>query len=487
MPQTGRRIVTAGAPPGGGSVSRGARHLHIASPAEITCRPVAIRQNVRSSASSEVMGSTLQQTGQDIADLHDGGMKVPLGVWTPRAAPSALPRPARNSCALSRNRRESLTAMSRWPSAWRAMHLALDQDRPAADLVTATEGTRAWTSPELSVVVATLNERDNVAALVGALERVLAGTHWEVIFVDDDSPDGTAAVVRAIARANPRVRCLRRIGRKGLAGACIEGMLASSARAVAVMDGDLQHDEALLPRMLEAVRMGADLVIATRFGEGGSAGTGLSPVRAWGSRVANRVAAMPARRAAQRSHERLLHDPARCLRSAGARAFHAGLQAAARYRRLAEAAACDRRAALPLPGAPAWRLQARRHRGDGPSRPAAGQAFGRPAAGAVRAVCGRGSHGPARASRRAQGAARDDADRLRRGTGARGLCGHDLELRAQQPAHLSRSPAQGLERASGDCSHSMSCAASARSPTSGWRAGCTAAARAGGWPAPRAR
>ena len=85
------------------------------------------------------------------------------------------------------------------------------------------------------------------------------------------------------------MRCLRRIGRKGLAGACIEGMLASSARAVAVMDGDLQHDEALLPRMLEAVRMGADLVIATRFGEGGSAGTGLSPVRAWGSRVANRV------------------------------------------------------------------------------------------------------------------------------------------------------------------------------------------------------
>jgi dolichol-phosphate mannosyltransferase len=172
------------------------------------------------------------------------------------------------------------------------MHLALDQDRPAAGLVTATEGTRAWTSPELSVVVATLNERDNVAALIGALERALAGTHWEVIFVDDDSPDGTAEVVRAIARANPRVRCLRRIGRKGLAGACIEGMLASSARAVAVMDGDLQHDEALLPRMLEAVRLGADLVVATRFGEGGTAETGLSPVRAWGSRVANRTAAM---------------------------------------------------------------------------------------------------------------------------------------------------------------------------------------------------
>lgn len=148
-----------------------------------------------------------------------------------------------------------------------------------------------WRSPELSVVVATLNERDNVVALVTALERALADTHWEVIFVDDDSPDGTAEAVRAIARMNPRVRCLRRIGRRGLAGACIEGMLASSARAVAVMDGDLQHDEMLLPRMLEAVRLGADLAVATRFGQGATAEDGLSPVRALASRIANRVAA----------------------------------------------------------------------------------------------------------------------------------------------------------------------------------------------------
>ncbi len=103
---------------------------------------------------------------------------------------------------------------------------------------------------QLSVVVPTFNERGNVATLVQRLDAALVGISWEVIFVDDNSPDGTADAVRELARADSRVRCIRRIGRRGLSGACIEGMLASSAPCAAVIDGDLQHDETQLGKML---------------------------------------------------------------------------------------------------------------------------------------------------------------------------------------------------------------------------------------------
>jgi dolichol-phosphate mannosyltransferase len=126
--------------------------------------------------------------------------------------------------------------------------------------------------PRLSVVVPTFKERGNIAELVRRLDRTLAGTHWEAIFVDDNSPDGTSDVVKALALTDTRVRCLRRVGRRGLAGACIEGMLSSSAPYVAVMDADLQHDETVLPKMLAKLTDGeADLVAATRYVEGGSA------------------------------------------------------------------------------------------------------------------------------------------------------------------------------------------------------------------------
>jgi dolichol-phosphate mannosyltransferase len=82
-------------------------------------------------------------------------------------------------------------------------------------------------APELCVVVPTFNERANVPILIDLLNIVLANCDWEVIFVDDNSPDGTAAVASAIAEKDNRVRCIRRIGRRGLAGACLEGMLAS--------------------------------------------------------------------------------------------------------------------------------------------------------------------------------------------------------------------------------------------------------------------
>src|SRR5688572_11446955 len=125
---------------------------------------------------------------------------------------------------------------------------------------------------ELSIVVPTFKESGNIAELVQRLDAALEGVDWEVIFVDDNSPDGTTEVVKAIAAADPRVRCLRRVRRRGLAGACIEGMLSSSAPFVGVMDADLQHDENLLPRMLATLRKGdTDLVVGSRYIEGGSA------------------------------------------------------------------------------------------------------------------------------------------------------------------------------------------------------------------------
>ena len=126
---------------------------------------------------------------------------------------------------------------------------------------------------ELAVVVPTFKESSNVEPLLELLKTSLQGIDYEVIFVDDDSPDGTAALVRRIGITDPRVRVLQRIGRRGLSSACIEGMLATPAPYIAVMDADLQHDERILPRMLETLKRGQlDLVIGTRNVEGGSKG-----------------------------------------------------------------------------------------------------------------------------------------------------------------------------------------------------------------------
>jgi dolichol-phosphate mannosyltransferase len=126
-------------------------------------------------------------------------------------------------------------------------------------------------SPVLSIVVPTLNERDNVAAVVEEVAQAFAATDWEIIFVDDDSRDRTAWTVREIAARDDRVRCLQRIRRRGLASACIEGMLASTAPYVAVMDGDLQHDPRVLPGMLELLRSdSAEIVVGSRYVKGGS-------------------------------------------------------------------------------------------------------------------------------------------------------------------------------------------------------------------------
>jgi dolichol-phosphate mannosyltransferase len=141
------------------------------------------------------------------------------------------------------------------------------------DAVPAGPGTQApaANSPELSIVVPCYNERPNVQPMVERVAAALPGIAWEIIFVDDNSPDGTAEAARAIARVDPRVRCIRRIGRRGLSTAVIEGALSSSADFIGVMDGDLQHDQTILTAMLARLRAdAADIVIGSRHALGGS-------------------------------------------------------------------------------------------------------------------------------------------------------------------------------------------------------------------------
>ncbi|HZA66145.1 MAG TPA: glycosyltransferase family 2 protein [Geminicoccaceae bacterium] len=143
-------------------------------------------------------------------------------------------------------------------------------------------------SCSLAIIVPTLNEAGNIRPLLDRLEAALSGIAYEVIFVDDDSSDGTPEIIRRATRECPNVRCLRRIGRRGLASACIEGMLATGAPCLAIMDADLQHDEAVLRRMYEilAADPRIDLVVASRFAHGASCGA-LSHGRACLSRIGN--------------------------------------------------------------------------------------------------------------------------------------------------------------------------------------------------------
>ena len=124
------------------------------------------------------------------------------------------------------------------------------------------------TSPPalLSIVIPTFNERENVEEMVRRLDACLRGIRWEVVFVDDDSTDGTKAILQNVSRVDPRIRAIHRIGRRGLASAVVEGILSTSAPYVGVIDCDLQHDETRLPVMLDRLQQtGCDLVIASRY------------------------------------------------------------------------------------------------------------------------------------------------------------------------------------------------------------------------------
>lgn len=147
---------------------------------------------------------------------------------------------------------------------------------------------------QLAVVLPTLNERDNLAPLIARLDDALGPSGWEAIFVDDNSQDGTADEARLLSLSDPRIRVIQRIGRRGLASAAIEGMLATAAPYVAVMDADHQHDPRLLPQMLAILQAGAaDVCVASRFAEGASTAAWGQPDRerrsGWANRLARRL------------------------------------------------------------------------------------------------------------------------------------------------------------------------------------------------------
>jgi dolichol-phosphate mannosyltransferase len=127
--------------------------------------------------------------------------------------------------------------------------------------------------------------------VVERLDAVLKGLAWEVVFVDDDSPDGTSAAIREISLRDPRVRVIQRIGRRGLSTACVEGVLSSAAPVFAVMDGDLQHDDTVLPDMYRRLKAeNLDVVVGSRYIGGTRTGGLASPLRVWLSKTGGRVA-----------------------------------------------------------------------------------------------------------------------------------------------------------------------------------------------------
>lgn len=171
------------------------------------------------------------------------------------------------------------------------MDMTHDQFAQPAETATRIANLATHAPLELAVVLPTLNERDNIAPMVERLEAALGPSGWEAVFVDDNSHDGTAEEARRIGRTDPRIRVIQRIGRRGLASAAIEGMCATSAPYVAVMDADHQHDPALLNDMLASLKAGeCDLAYASRFAVGGNADGLSSKGREKGSRIANALA-----------------------------------------------------------------------------------------------------------------------------------------------------------------------------------------------------
>ena len=133
---------------------------------------------------------------------------------------------------------------------------------------------------EVSVIIPSFNEAENVGPITAALTEVLTGrfgeSGWEIIWVDDNSPDGTAAAVRAMAKTDRRIRIMQRVGRRGLSSAVMDGIMSAAGEICVIMDGDGQHDPAALPDIVAPIILrDVDVVAASRFIGGGDAG-GLS-------------------------------------------------------------------------------------------------------------------------------------------------------------------------------------------------------------------
>ncbi len=157
-----------------------------------------------------------------------------------------------------------------------------------------TDAAPEKSQPTLSVVVPTYRELANVPVLFERMKAALEGLPWEMIVVDDDSPDGTSEVAFGLAASDRRLRCLRRVNRTGLAGAVIEGWMSSSADLVAVIDGDLQHDERILSKMYGLLEAGsADLAIGTRVGDGGGLSSARQKLSQLGKWFFHRIAGAP--------------------------------------------------------------------------------------------------------------------------------------------------------------------------------------------------
>jgi dolichol-phosphate mannosyltransferase len=155
---------------------------------------------------------------------------------------------------------------------------------------------------DLSIIVPVYNEAKNIRPLVEAIEQSLGDVEWEVFFVDDDSPDGTAGVVEELARENTKVRLILRVTDRGLSKACIQGMLSSTADVLCIIDGDGQHDPAVISSLLAPIVAGeADIVSAARDLNDGDSLEGLSPWRTRMSKFGNALCA--------RAVHREVHDP----------------------------------------------------------------------------------------------------------------------------------------------------------------------------------
>jgi len=123
-------------------------------------------------------------------------------------------------------------------------------------------------SPPLSVILPTYNERENIGPLVREIYAVM-GIETEVVVVDDDSPDGTWAVVEGMQKEYPNLKLIRRIGKTGLVSALNDGLAASSGEVVAWMDCDLSMPPAKIKEFYAGIAKGFDMVMGSRFVPGG--------------------------------------------------------------------------------------------------------------------------------------------------------------------------------------------------------------------------
>ena len=138
----------------------------------------------------------------------------------------------------------------------------------------------------ISVVVPTYNEAASIPKLAERLAASMGARPWELVVVDDGSPDGTADVAEALAPLIP-VRVVRRAGKLGLATAVMAGFAAAQGDPIVVMDADLSHPPEVVPHLVDAVRNGTELAVGSRYVPGG--GTVDWPLR---RRIVSRVACL---------------------------------------------------------------------------------------------------------------------------------------------------------------------------------------------------